>query len=171
MATYSSRQVNKKKTERGTHALMERGVGGYFQIDRALTTSDVIRMVRLGEDQRITALRVWVRAKSGALALSTTSFTCGVAPVSASNFVRPDGTTFTPVTANATLYGTVALATDGFFQLTDTLPPPGNKGYAPYFITLTPSATITPTGTHELVLEVDVQGEADAGTLAYTSFP
>lgn len=173
MATYSSRAVGKKHTNRGNYSQSKQSVGGYFNIATALTTSDVIRMVRMGEKTRPTKITIWVRRKDGTLALSTGAFTCGVAPLSATqpNFVRPTGQVFTPLTASAAVFGTLDVATDGQANALDLAPPRATPDYAPYFITLTPSATITPTGQHELYMEVEFVGEEDPSDLAYTSFP
>lgn len=173
MAVYSSRQVLKKHTNRGVQSLSQQSVGGYFNLASALTTGDSIRMVRMGEKMRPTKITLWARNKAGALTLSTAAFTCGVAPLSATqaNFTRPTGQVFTPLTASAALFGSLDLATDGQANLIDLAPPRATPDYAPYFITLTPAATITPTGAHELHMEVQFVGEEDPTDPAYTSFP
>lgn len=173
MAIYSSRQVLKKHTNRGNYSLSKQSVGGYYNLAAAVTTADVIRMVRMGEKTRPTKITLWARRKDGTMALSTTAFTCGVAPLSASqpNFVRADGKVFTPLTASATLFGTLDVGTDGQANALDLSPPRATPDYAPYFITLTPSATITPTGQHELHMEVEFVGEEDPVDQAFTAFP
>jgi len=173
MATLSSRQILKKHTNRGNYALSKQSVGGYYNLAGAVTTADVIRMVRMGEKTRPTKITVWVRRKDGTQALSTTAFTCGVAPLSATqpNFVRPTGQVFTPLTASAALFGTLDVATDGEANQLECVPPRATPDYAPYFITLTPSVTITPTGAHEIHMEVEFVGEEDPTDPAFTSFP
>lgn len=173
MATFSSRQVLKKHSNRGNYSLSKQSVGGYYNLTGAIGTGDVIRMVRMGEKTRPTKITLWARRKDGTLALSTAAFTCGVAPLSASqpNFVRPNGQVFTPLTASAAVFGTLDLATDGQANALDLAPPRATPDYAPYFITLTPSATITPTGAHELHMEVEFVGEEDPADPAFTSFP
>lgn len=172
MATFKSRQVAKKHTNRGVTSMSEQSVGGYFLLDTAKTTGDVIQMVRMGEDTRPTTIKLWARNKSGALTLSTAAFSVGVQSVSASNFTRADGKVYTPVATSAVLLSaSMDLATDGYAETAGTLVAPGNKGYAPYYITLTPLATVTPTGAHELIMEVQFQGEEDVDAPAYTSFP
>lgn len=173
MAVYSSRSVGKKHTNRGNYSQSLQSVGGYFNIATALTTADSIRMVRMGEKMRPTKITIWARRKDGTLALSTGAFTCGVAPLSATqpNFVRPTGQVFTPLAANATVFGTLDVATDGQANALDLAPPRAAPDWAPYFITLTPSATITPTGQHELYMEVEFVGEEDPSDLAFTQFP
>jgi len=172
MAVFSSRQVLKKHTNRGVTSMSEQSVGGYYLLDSAKTTGDSINMVRMGENTRPTGIKIWARAQSGALTLSTAAFSVGVTSVKATNFTRADGTVYTPVATSATvLIASADLATDGFFETSAVLAAPGNKGYGPYFITMTPLATVTPTGAHELIMEVQFQGEEDATALGYTSFP
>lgn len=174
MAVYSSRQVLKKHTNRGNYSLSNQSVGGYFNLASAITTGDSINMVRMGEKMRPTKITLWARNKAGALTLSNTVFSCGVAPLSATqaNFTRPTGQVFTPLTAAPALFGNLDLATDGEANITELVPPRATPDYAPYFITLTPvTSTVTPTGAHELHMEVQFVGEEDPTDPAYTSFP
>lgn len=178
MATYSSRQVQKKHSNRGNYSLSKQSVGGYFNLVSGVTyaqTTDNIRMVRMGENTRPTKITVYARRKDGTLALSTAAFNVGVAPLSATqaNFVRPTGQTFTPIVADAARFGNVDLATDGQGNLIDLPAPRTTPDWAPYFITLTPSAVggVVPTGDHELIMEVEFVGEEDPTAPAFTSFP
>lgn len=176
MANFDSDLINRNLRRRGTTSGKEYTVSGRRRVAAggSIATTDLLRMVPLGESQRPIRLVAWIKAVTGTPVLTNASFSFGIAPVSASNLTRPDGTVFTPVTASATRLGaSTALSTDEMVQLTEIDSVTDTENWAPFYVTMTPSgagAFSVTGGDIDIILEVVAQGEIQTAAPVYSTF-
>lgn len=176
MATFNSDLINRNLRHRGTVAGREYTISGRLRVKSgaSIATTDLIRMVPLGESQRPIRIVAWVKAVTGTPVLTNATFSFGISPVSASNLVRPDNTVYTPVTASATRLGAAtALSTDEMVQLTEIDSVTDTENWAPFYVTMTPAgagAFSVAGGDVDIVLEVVAQGEIQTADPVYTTF-
>lgn len=177
MANIDSDLIPKKLTHRGLYSGKEQSLSGRvrFAAGASAALADTLRMVPLGEGVRPMRITVIAKSVSGTPVLTNPSFSVGIAPQSATNHTRPDGTVYTPVTASATRLGaSTALTTDEMAQFTeiDTVADFGTK-WAPFYVTLTPSgagAFSVAGGVCDIICEVVFLGEQQDADPIYTSF-
>jgi hypothetical protein len=183
MATIDSVAVLKKNRNRGITEGQVQTVSGRIRLGTGATsaaasvaTTDLLRMIPLGENVR--PLRVIVHALpiAGTPVLTNPTFSVGVASISASNLVRPDGTSFAPVTTSATaLVASMVLDTDNMKQDIEIKRPVADSvsNYGPYYVTLTPAgagAFSVAGGDIDLYVTVEFIGERKDGGLVYTTY-
>lgn len=96
MANFDSDLINRNLRHRGTTSGKEYTVSGRRRVAAggSIATTDLLRMVPLGESQRPIRLVAWIKAVTGTPVLTNASFSFGIAPVSASNLTRPDGSVY-----------------------------------------------------------------------------
>ena len=176
MATFNSDLVVKGIRHRGLASGKEQTVSGALRVKAggSIALADVINMVPLGENTRPVRITALIKEISGTPVLTNPSFSIGIAPVSASNFTRPDGTVFSPVTTSATRLGaSTALTTDEMATFTEIDTVADVQNWAPFYVTMTPSgagAFSVAGGDVDIILEVAFLGEQQAAPLVYTEF-
>lgn len=183
MATIDSAAVLKKNRNRGISDGQAQTVSGRIRIGTGATsaassvaTTDLLRLVPLGENVR--PLRVIVHALpiAGTPVLTNPTFAVGVAPILTGNLVRPDGTAFAPLTASSTaLVASMVLDTDNMKQDIEIKRPVADSvaNYGPYYVTLTPAgagAFSVAGGDIDLYVTVEFVGERKDGGLVYTTY-
>ena len=176
MANFDSDLIVKNVRHRGIANGKEQTVSGRVRVkaDGSIATSDLLRMVPLGENQRPIRMVAMIRAVSGTPVLTNPSFSLGIAPLTASNVTRPDGTVFTPVTTSATRLGaSTALSTDEMAHFTEIDSVTDSVNWGPFYVTMTPSgagAFSVAGGDVDVTLEVVYLGEAQTAEPVYTRF-
>lgn len=176
MANFDSDLINRNLRHRGLHAGKEQSVSGRLRVKAggSIATTDLIRMVPLGEAQRPIRMVAWVKTVSGTPVLTNPSFSFGISPISASSVTRPDGTAYAPVTASATRLGaSTALTTDEMAQITEIDSVADAANWGPFYVTMTPSgagAFSVAGGDVDIILEVVIQGELQVADPVYTRF-
>lgn len=178
MATFDSDLVVKKIRHRGLYSGKEQGVTGSrrFAAGASVALADLLRMVPVGENVRPIRLVLTSTPLSGTPVLTNATFTVGVAPISASTFTRPDGTTYAPLTADTDQLATaVAINADNMATVVEVARPVADSvsKYGPCYITLTPSgvgAFSVAGGDILLQLEVVFEGEVKPDNLVYSEF-
>lgn len=183
MATLDSGLVLKKNKGRGVNAGQTQSLSGFIRLGTGATsaaasvaTTDLMRLVPLGENVR--PLRVIVHALpvSGTPVLTNPTFSVGVASTSAANLVRPDGTAYVPVTTSATaLVSSMVLDTDNMKQDIEIKRPVADSvsNYGPYYVTLTPAgagAFSVAGGDIDLFVTVEFIGESKDNGFVYTTY-
>lgn len=173
MANYDSANVRKKNNHRGTHAGQLQSVSGVLRVaaGSSIATTDLIRMIPMGENTRPTKLTLTAITVSGTPSLTNATFSAGVSPKSQA--VRADGTTYPVLSASATaLSASMAIDSDGMAAASEIGRPSANAKYGQYYITLTPAgagAFSVSGGDIDLVLTAEFAGEANP-PLVYTEF-
>jgi hypothetical protein len=176
MANFDTDLVRKNIRHRGRTTGKVDSVSGALRVKAggSIATTDLMRMVPMGENTRPIRITAQVKEISGTPVLTNPSFSVGISPVSASNFTRADGVVFSPVTASGTRLGaSTALTTDEMAQFTEIDTVADVQNWAPYFITLTPSgagAFSVAGGDVDVILTVEFVGEHQAAEPVYTSF-
>lgn len=178
MATFTSRLVQKKNRNRGVYSGKEQSVTGTIILasGASIATTDLIQLVPLGENVRPTRLLLKSTTISGNPALTNPTFNIGVAPLSASNFTRPDGTVYAPLTVSATVLsaGLVIPANDVIVDIDIPRPVADSvANYGPYLVTATPAgagAFSVAGGSIELALTVIFEGEISTVAGVYDEF-
>ena len=176
MATFDSFLVTKNIRHRGLYAGKEQTVSGSRRLAAggSIATTDLLRMVPLGEDQRPLRITAMIKAVSGTPVLTNPSFSFGISPISASNVTRPDGTVYTPVVASATRLGaSTAMGTDEMLTITEIDSVTDASNWGPFYVTMTPSgagAFSVAGGDVDIILEVVYLGELQEATPLYTEF-
>ena len=156
MANFDSDLIVKNIRHRGIANGKEQTVSGRVRVKAggSIATSDLLRMVPLGENQRPIRMVAMIRA--------------------ASNVTRPDGTVFTPVTTSATRLGaSTALSTDEMAHFTEIDSVTDSVNWGPFYVTMTPSgagAFSVAGGDVDVTLEVVYLGEAQTAEPVYTRF-
>jgi hypothetical protein len=174
MATYSSNLIPKRIRHRGVYEGREQSLSGTYRlkVGTALTTADVLNMVVLGENSRPDRIIVSYKEVSGTPVITGGSVSVGVAPLNASTLTRADGTTYPPLTANATLYSAAAdLGAGVLVHVSPTVAPSTNTDWGPFVITLTPTeATSVAGGEIDIVVTVEFRGELTEADPVYSEF-
>lgn len=176
MATFKSDLVSKGIKHRGLYSGKEQTISGRVRVAAggSIATTDLLQMVPLGENCRPIRITAMVKAVSGTPTLTNPSFSFGIQSISASNHVRPDGATFTPVTTSATRLGaSTALTTDEMAQLTEIDSVADAADWAPFYVTMTPSgagAFSVAGGDVDVILEAVFLGETQEALPIYTEF-
>jgi hypothetical protein len=187
MATIDSVAVLKKNRHRGVTEGQAQSISGRVRIGTGATsaaasvaTSDLLRMIPLGENVR--PLRVIVHALpiAGTPVLTNPTFSVGVVPITTASglttLTRPDGTQFPALTTSATaLVSSVVLDSDNMNQSIEIKRPVADSvsNYGPYYVTLTPAgagAFSVAGGDIDLYVTVEFIGERKDGGLVYTTY-
>lgn len=176
MATFYADQISKRLRHRGVYEGREQSVSGSYRlaVGASLATTDLLHMLRLGENVRPIRLLVAIKKINGTPVLTNGSFSIGVAPDTAANVTRPDGSVYPPLVASTTVLGaSTALGADLTTQVIDVPPPTANTEWGPYVVTLTPSgagALSTAGGDVDIVLTAIFMGERTEAAPVYSEF-
>src|SRR4249919_2349435 len=144
MANLDSNLVANKNRNRGVHAGQLMSVTGVYRVTAgtSVATSDLLRMVPVGENIRPVRIVLTWTPVSGTPVLTNAVFSVGIAPILTTNFTRPDGSVYAPPTASATAFvaTTTVDATDNMATTIEVKRPVADSvaAYGPYYITLTP---------------------------------
>lgn len=174
MATYNSDLTVKGIRHRTTHEGIVDSVTGRLRLNpgQTLATSDLLRMVPLGENVRPVRIILSYKEVSGTPVLAGGTFNVGVEPMLATNVKRADGTEFPPLTAAATKYGSASsLASASQVNLAVTAAPSDNTKWGPFWLTLVPTAaTSVSGGSIDLNVTVEFGGEKQEAAQVYSTF-
>lgn len=167
MANHDSHLVRKKNSHRGLYQGKAQQVTGVLRLAAgdSIATTDLLRMVPLGDNARPVRIVLSAIAVSGTPVLTNATFSVGVAPQSADSMVKPDGTEVAPLTADTdVLVASMALATDSMQTAIEVAPPSTSADYAPFYVTLTPigvGAFSVAGGTVDIQCTVELLGRAN----------
>lgn len=144
MANFDSLLVQKKLRHRGIYAGKEQSVTGFIKVadGESIATTDLIRMIPVGENVRPVSVRLQARTLSGTPVLTNPTFDIGVTPLLATTFTRPNGDTFAPLSASTTILAAdLSLATNEHDVAVDLSAPVADSvtNYGPYIITAQPT--------------------------------
>lgn len=179
MATYSSHEVLKKQRNRGKARGVTSTASGTLRVGvgqtvTSVATTDLIKMLRMGENQRPLKVTLAAVPVSGTPVLVNPTFNCGVIDAHGGTFTRPDGTTFAVVTTDADqISAALVIPSDNMVIDSQVARPMATASFAPYDITLTPAgagAFSVTGGVIDLVLTVEFNGEANGGALVYSEY-
>ena len=176
MANYDSLLVQKKIRHRGLFGGKAQTVTGFVKVAAAggFATTDLLRMVPMGENTRPISVRLFARTLSGTPVITNPAFNIGVAPLLTGNFIRPNGDVYAPLTAAPTaLASGLSLVTDMDAVANDIPAPVADSvtNYGPYIITATPTLAFSVAGgSIALYLEVEFLGEQSLVTPLYTTY-
>lgn len=178
MANLDSNLVAKKNRNRGVHQGQLMSVTGVYRVTAgtSVATSDLLRMVPVGENIRPVRIVLSWTPVSGTPVLTNAVFSVGIAPILTTNFTRPDGTVFAPPTASATAFvaTTTVDATDNMATTIEVKRPVADSvsKYGPYYITLTPitSAFSVAGGDGDLKCTVEFAGENTGDAYVYSQY-
>lgn len=171
MATYSSAEVLKKQRNRGSHRGVTQTASGSIRVGVAQTitsiaTTDLIRVLTLGENQRPTKVTLSAVPVSGTPVLVNPTFNVGVADAHGGTFTRPDGTTYAAVTTDADqISAALVIPSDNMVVDTQVARAMATAAFGPFYVTMTPAgagAFSVTGGVIDLVLTVEFGGEIGA---------
>lgn len=178
MATLSSRLVQKKNRHRGVYSGKEQSVTGTIVVaaGASIATTDLIRLVPLGENVRPVRILLTSTPISGTPVLTNPTFNIGVEALMSVDFVRLNQDAFPPLTTDADALS-AALVIPANDEVVDVdIPRPvadSVSKYGPYTVTATPAgagAFSVAGGDIELSLTVVFIGEEDNAASVYTEF-
>ena len=178
MAILTSATYLKALRHRGPHAGKDFNVSGEIVVASggSIALTDVIYIVRLGENQRPVRLRLKWTPLSGTPVLTNPAFDVGVIADTSATYTRFDGTTYPVIPTDADILS-ADLTLDADNMATDVeVPRPvldAVSNYGPYIITLTPSgagAFSVAGGSGQLSLQVATMGEEKPNALVYTDY-
>ena len=176
MANRDSNLYKKGFAHRGVYGGKEQTVTGVIRVKagESIATSDLLRMVPLGENVRPVQLTLTAVPVAGNPVLTAFTFKAGVVPMSATPFKRPDGTEFPVLAADDdALVASLAIPAGGLITSTAVTRPVAASvpNYAPFIATLVPTATASVAGGDvDLSLTVVFIGEQKADGLIYDKF-
>lgn len=174
MATYNSNLIPKRLRHRGVYEGREQSLSGTYRlkVGTTLTSADILHMVPLGENVRPDRIIVSYKEVSGTPVITGGSVSVGVAPYSASTLTRPDGTTYAPLTASATLYSAAAdLGAGVLVHIAPTVAPSTNTDWGPFIVTLTPTENTSVAGGEiDILVTVEYRGELTEADAVYSEF-
>jgi hypothetical protein len=178
MATFDSVLVSKKNNQRGLYAGKLQSVTGVLRLaaGASIATTDLIRMVPVGENVRPLRVVVSSTPVSGTPVLTNPTFAIGVAPKYATATVRPDGTSYPLITASTTaLVASLVIDADNMATSVEVKRPVADavSRYAQYYITMTPAgagAFSVAGGDIDLGLTVEFAGEQKSDGFIYTTY-
>lgn len=176
MATRRSNVDYKGIKHRGVYGGREQSVTGIVKLTdgQSLATTDLLQMIPLGENVRPVEIYLHAVPTSGNPVLTGGAFNVGVVPWNELPFKRPDGTEFPVIPVDADAFGSLTLPSGPLIVRTGapTRPVATNvPNYAPYRVTLTPTAAFSVAGGDiELSLTVVYVGEQIAEPYVYTDF-
>lgn len=173
MATLNSRLVLKKNRHRGLYSGKEQSVTGSIIVSDgdSIATTDLIRLVPLGENVRPHRILLMSTPVAGTPVLTNPTFNIGVAALMTGNFARPNGDEFTPPTTSASVLsaGLVIPANDEIIDIDIPRPVADSVSkYGPYVVTATPAgagAFSVAGGDIELSLTVVYNGEVNLASV------
>lgn len=178
MANIDSNLVAKKNRNRGVYGGQLQSVTGAVKVTAgtSIATSDLLRMVPIGENVRPVRIILTWHPSSGTPVLTNAVFSVGIAPIMTTNFVRPDGTVYAPPTASATAFvaTTTVDSTDNMATTIEVKRPVADSvsKYGPAYVTLTPitSAFSVAGGDGYLSCTVEYRGESNEADLVYSQY-
>lgn len=142
MANFDTNLFRKNNKHRGVYGGKEQTVTGTLRVSdgESIALTDLIRAVPMGEKNRPIRLAVSAFAASGTPVLTNATFNAGVAPLSGNTFVRPDGTEYAPLTADADALAAALAVTLNEPEVTIAVTSPSaTSDFGPYVVTLTPA--------------------------------
>jgi len=175
MATKVSNLIRKGNKHRGLYGGKEQDVTGVIRIreGESIATSDLLRMVPLGENVRPIRLTLTATPVRGNPVLTAFTFKAGVVPGTTVPFKRPDGTEYPQLPAkDDALVASMAVPAGLLVTSTSVSRPVANNvpNYAPYDATLVPTTASVAGGDVDLALTVTFVGEQKAEGFVYTQF-
>jgi hypothetical protein len=178
MATFDSALVGKKVNHRGLSGGKPQAVTGVLRVTAgsSIATTDLIRMIPVGENVRPVRLILVSTPVSGTPVLTNPTFSVGVVAKNATATVRPDGSTYPLITTSATaLAASMVIDTDNMNSVVEVKRPVADSvsKYAQYFITLTPAgagAFSVASGDIDLSLTAEFLGEQLANGFVYQTY-
>lgn len=177
MANRDSNLYKKGLAHRGVYGGKEQTVTGVIRVKdgESIETTDLLRMVPLGENVRPVQLTLTAVPVAGNPVLTAFTFKAGVAPMSDTPFKRPDGTEFPVLAADDdALVDSLSIPAGGLVTSTAVTRPVADSvpNYAPYIATLVPAAAAASVagGDIDLSLTVVFIGEQKADGLIYDKF-
>lgn len=178
MATLKSNQILKHLRIRAPYAGEEKTVTGELILasGASVATTDLMRMLELGENSRPIRIVLQSVPLSGTPVLTNATFNVGVEQVSANAFVDAYGTSYPAVTTDADQLS-AAIAIDSDNMATDVeVPRPvadSVSKHAPFYVTLTPAgagAFSVAGGSVKLRLSVTILGRTVDENAVYTEY-
>lgn len=176
MATYSSNEVLKNQRNRGSHVGVLQTASGTLRVEAgdSIATTDLIRMLVLGENVRATKVTLAAIPVSGTPVLTNPTFNVGVADAHGGTFTRPNGDTFAAITTDADMISAaLAIPSDNMVVDTQVARGAATADFAPFYVTLTPAgagAFSVAGGDIDLVLTVEFLGEVNGSAHVYTDY-
>lgn len=176
MATSRSNLDYKGIRHRGVYGGKEQELTGIIKLRAggSIATTDLLQMIPLGENVRPIRVTIMATPTAGTPVLTGGAFNVGVIPYDDVPFKRPDGTEFPAIPTDPDALGTVTLPTgQPLLASVATNRPVANSvpNYAPYRVTLTPSAAFSVAGGDiDLSLTVVFIGEQIAEPYVYLDF-
>ena len=176
MAIKTSNLIKKGIKHRGLYGGKEQDVTGVIRVrdGETIATTDLLRMVPLGENVRPVSLTLTATPVRGTPVLTAFTFKAGVIPGSTVPFKRPDGTEYPQLpTKDDALVASLAIPAGLLINSTSVNRPVANSvpNYAPYDATLVPTAAASVAGGDvDLALTVTYVGEQKAEGFVYTRF-
>lgn len=179
MATLKSLEVNKKQRNRGLSRGVNNTASGTLRVGASqeissIATTDLVRMLIMGENQRPTKVTLAAIPVSGTPVLTNPTFNVGVADAHGGTFTRPNGDTFPVVTTDADqISAALVIPSDNMVVDTQVARAMATASFAPYYITLTPAgagAFSVSGGVIDLVLTVEFAGEVNGAALVYDEY-
>lgn len=182
MANYDSPLLRKNVRQRGLYGGKEQSVTGVIRFGIAGTdsqavgagTTDLLRMLYIGENVRPVRLVLTSTPVSGTPVLTNPTFNCGIAQISATAFTRGDQTVYpAPTTLATALASGLTINADNMNQIIEVNRPVADSVplYAPSIVTLTPTAAFSVAdGAVDLALTVYFVGEQKTNGFVYTTY-
>lgn len=176
MANFDSLLFQKKLRHRGIYTGKDQSVTAFIKVadGGAIATTDLCRMIPVGENVRPLSVRLHARTLSGTPVITNPAFDVGVIPLMTGAFTRPNGDTYQPLTADSdVLAAALSLATDEDAVATDLPAPVADSvsKYGPYAITLKPTGAFSVAGgSLAIYLEVIFAGEESLVDPLYTEY-
>lgn len=177
MAITKSNLDQKGIRHRGVYGGKEQSVTGVIRLNEgaSLATTDILHMIPLGENVRPLRIALHAAPLRGNPVLTGGAMNVGVIPYDNVPFKRPDGTEYPAIPTAPAAFGAITLPTGQPLQ--DTIaeaPRPVATSvplYAPYRVTLTPSAAFSVAGGDiELSLTLVYVGEQFPDGYIYSEF-
>lgn len=177
MATINSRQVSKKNNHRGVYEGQEHEITAKILVadGTSIATSDLIKMVPLGENVRPSRLLLKATPVSGTPVLTNPTFNCGVIATRTTSLTRPNGDVYPVLTTSATALkaGLIIPVNNEIAEFSIPRPVANSVSkYGPFTVTLTPAgagAFSVAGGDIELALTVVFETEGNI-TSVYNEF-
>lgn len=176
MANRDSNLYKKGLAHRGVYGGKEQSVTGVIRVKagESIATTDLLRMVPLGENVRPVQITLTAVPVAGTPVLTAFTFKAGVAPMADTPFKRPDGKEFPVLAADDdALVASLAIPAGGLITSNSVTRPVANSvsNYAPFIATLVPTATASVAGGDvDLSMTVVFIGEQKADGLIYDQF-
>lgn len=177
MANFDSVLVKKNLRHRGVWGGKEQTVTGVLRVAAggSIATTDLIRMVPLGQNVRPIRLALTATPVSGNPVLTNPTFSPGIAPILTGDFNPGIGTLYPPPATSATALAANLVIPAGLLIATIAVNRPVANNvpkYGPWYATLTPAAGTFSVAGGDIDLALTVTFVADqlADGFVYTDY-